>query len=79
MAFCQSPRVQRTLAVYWGREVDILEPVHDVEQMVGRVDAQLIRTGAASAGDRVVIVFGAPIGEMGHTNSVRLHQVGSSD
>jgi pyruvate kinase len=44
--------------------------------MIRRVDQRLIERGAAKAGDRIAIVFGAPVGEMGHTNSVRLHQVG---
>ena len=48
----------------------------DVEEMIRRVDQRLIERGAAKAGDRIAIVFGAPVGEMGHTNSVRLHQVG---
>src|SRR5206468_405836 len=34
-------------------------------------------TGAVKKGDGVVIVFGAPVGVVGHTNSVRLHEIGS--
>lgn len=79
IAFCRDERVQRRLALHWGVRCDLLDPVKDVEEMVRRVDQRLIDTGAAALGDRIAIVYGAPVGEMGHTNSVRLHQVGSLD
>lgn len=77
VAFCPSEAVQRRLALCWGVEFDLLEPVSDVEEMVRRVDERLIATGRAQARDRIAIVFGAPVGEMGHTNSARLHEVGT--
>jgi pyruvate kinase len=33
----------------------------------------LMATGLASPGERVVIVFGAPIGVSGSTNTIRVH------
>jgi pyruvate kinase len=79
VAFCPSQTVQRRLAVLWGVYADVLEVVSDVEEMIRRVDQRLVERGAAKPGDRIAIVFGAPVGEMGHTNSVRLHQVGGLD
>jgi pyruvate kinase len=77
IAFCHSEAIQRRLSVFWGVKTDTLEPVADVEQMVSRVEERLLATKAVKKGDRVVIVFGAPVGEKGHTNSVRLHEIGS--
>lgn len=79
VAFCPDDSTQRRLALNWGVQVATLAPVNDTEEMVRQVDTKLLAGGAVSPGDRVVIVFGAPVGEMGHTNSVRLHHVGSRD
>jgi pyruvate kinase len=79
IAFCHDEVVQRRLVLHWGVEYDALEPLKDVEEMVARVDRRLIETGAARLKDRIIIIYGAPVGEMGHTNSVRLHEVGSKD
>ncbi len=79
VAFCPDGSTQRRLALHWGVQVATLSPVHHTEEMVRQVDSKLLAGGAVSRGDRIVIVFGAPVGEMGHTNSVRLHQVGTAD
>lgn len=79
VAFCPDDSTKRRLALHWGVQVATLAPVDNTEEMVRQVDAKLLAGGAVAPGDRLVIVFGAPVGEMGHTNSVRLHQVGSSD
>lgn len=79
VAFCPDDSTQRRLSLNWGVQVATLAPVNNTEEMVRQVDAKLLAGGAVGPGDRVVIVFGAPVGEMGHTNSVRLHQVGSRD
>jgi pyruvate kinase len=45
--------------------------------MVRRVEEELLSRGLAEKADRVVIVFGAPIGQPGKINSVRLHTITS--
>ena len=79
VAFCPSSEVERRVALQWGVQADNMESVGDVEAMIQRVDTRLLERGVSKRGDRIAIVFGAPVGEMGHTNSVRLHQVGRSD
>jgi pyruvate kinase len=76
IAFCTKDQTRRALAVTWGVRTDHLEPLRDVEEMVCRVEQRLLHTGLVRQGDRLVIAFGAPVGEKGHTNSVRLHEVG---
>ncbi|MEO1339180.1 MAG: pyruvate kinase, partial [Myxococcota bacterium] len=75
IAFCSDESTRRRLAVHWGLRSDRLEPPSNVETMVQRVQERLIECDLVRKGDRVVIVFGAPVGEKGHTNSVRLHEV----
>ena len=75
IAFCADERTRRQLAIHWGIRSDQLEPPSNVESMVKRVQERLVERDLVRKGDRLVIVFGAPVGEKGHTNSVRLHEV----
>jgi pyruvate kinase len=54
----------------------VLEPIQDTEAMVRRVEEELLARGLATKGDRVVIVYGAPVGQPGKINSLRLHTIG---
>ncbi|MEQ9499793.1 MAG: pyruvate kinase [Deltaproteobacteria bacterium] len=76
IAFCSQDRTRRRLAINWGVRSDRLDIVDDVEQMVRLVEERLTSRNLVGRGDRVAIVFGAPVGELGHTNSVRLHEIG---
>lgn len=76
IAFCSMDRTRRRLAINWGLRTDHLDIVDDVEQMVRLVEERLTSRHLVGRGDRIAIVFGAPVGELGHTNSVRLHEIG---
>ncbi len=76
LAFCSSERTRRILAINWGIRSDELDVAGNVDRMVEQVQTRLIDLGLVENGDRLVIVFGAPVGITGHTNSVRLHEVG---
>ena len=78
VAFCSNEEIRRRLAVNWGVRTDALDVAGEVEVMVRRVEERLTSFGLIQSGDRLVIIFGAPVGEKGQTNSVRLHVVGSS-
>ena len=75
IAFCPDESTRRRLVIHWGLNSDRLEPPSNVETMVRLVQERLIERDLVRKGDRVVIVYGAPVGEKGHTNSVRLHEV----
>jgi pyruvate kinase len=63
------------MALYWG--VIPREGPHlgDIDQLVDWCSADLMASGLAGPGERVVIVFGAPIGVRGTTNTIRVHVV----
>ena len=46
--------------------------MHDADAMVERANAFVLCQGLGSPGDKMVVVFGAPIGVSGTTNSVRV-------
>jgi pyruvate kinase len=75
IAFSPNQEVRRRLALLWGVVPRVLEPIQETEAMVKRVEEELLARGLASKGDRVVIVFGAPVGQPGKINSLRLHTI----
>jgi pyruvate kinase len=75
IAFSPNQDVRRQLALVWGVDPRVLEPIQETEAMVRRVEEELLSRGLADKGDRVVIVFGAPVGQAGKINSLRLHQI----
>jgi pyruvate kinase len=75
IAFSPNQEVRRLLSLLWGVEPRVLEPIQEPEAMVRRVEEELLSRGLAQKGDRIVIAFGAPIGQPGKINSLRLHQI----
>jgi pyruvate kinase len=75
VAFSPNQEVRRRLALLWGVAPRVLEPMQEAEEMVRRVEEELLTRGLCKRGDRIVIVFGAPIGQPGRINSLRLHTV----
>ncbi len=75
VAFSPNQEVRRRLALLWGVVPRVLEPMLETEAMVKRVEEELLSRGLAQKGDKVVIVFGAPVGQPGKINSMRLHTI----
>ncbi|MGQ0508959.1 MAG: pyruvate kinase [Myxococcaceae bacterium] len=75
IAFSPNQEVRRRLALLWGVVPRVFEPIQETEAMVQRVEEELLSRGLAHKGDKIVIVFGAPIGQPGKINSLRLHQI----
>jgi pyruvate kinase len=75
IAFSPNQEVRRRLSLLWGVMPRVLEPVLETEEMVRRVEEELLARGMAKRGDRIVIVFGAPVGQPGKINSLRLHTI----
>ncbi|HLL53465.1 MAG TPA: pyruvate kinase [Myxococcaceae bacterium] len=78
VAFSPNQEVRRRLSLLWGVVPRVLEPVQEPEAMVKRVEEELLSRGLARMGERIVIVFGAPVGQPGKINSLRLHTIGQS-
>ena len=76
VAFSPNQEVRRRLALLWGVVPRVLEPMLETEVMVRRVEDELLARGLATKGEGVVIVFGAPVGQPGRINTLRLHKVG---
>lgn len=75
VAFSPIQEVRRRIALLWGALPRIMEPLPTTEALVKRVEEDLLSSGLAQPGDRVVIVFGTPLVLGSPTNSIRLHQL----
>jgi len=73
IAFSQNAKTRRRMALFWGVIPREMPPIFDMDALVDWCTADLMATGLASPGERVVIVCGAPIGVSGSTNTIRVH------
>ncbi len=76
IAFSPNAKARRRMALFWGVVPREMPPMHEPDALVDWCTADLMASGLASPGERVVIVFGAPIGVSGSTNSIRVHVLG---
>jgi pyruvate kinase len=76
IAFSPNPQTRRRMALLWGVIPRELPKLADTDELVDWVTGDLMANGYAAPGERVVIVFGAPLGVSGSTNSIRVHVVG---
>jgi pyruvate kinase len=77
LAFTPVDQVRNALALSWGVQTYEVPTVEHTDAMVIQVDQTLQANGLAEDGDLVVIVFGAPVGVPGTTNSLLVHKIGT--
>jgi pyruvate kinase len=75
LAFSPDTRTLSRLALLWGVGPSPLEVVTDIDTLVQRTSELLVERGIASRGDPFVLVYGAPIGQRGSTNAVRVEKI----
>jgi pyruvate kinase len=75
IAFSPDQSIRRRLALLWGVVPRVMEPIRNADLMCEMVSDRLVAEGTAKPGDRVVLVYGSPMGVPGATNSIRVHQI----
>lgn len=75
IAFSPNQNIRRRVGLYWGVSSRVLQPTRDADEMVDLVLANLLGAALVSPGDRIVLVYGAPIAVQGRTNTMRVVQV----
>jgi pyruvate kinase len=78
LAFTPIAVVRSQLALSWGVETFLGEPVEHTDEMVRQVDEHLLRIKRVEEGDLVVVVAGSPPGIPGSTNALRIHRMGDA-
>jgi pyruvate kinase len=76
IAYSPNVKTRRRMSLFWGVIPRDMPAVHDTDMLVDWCTGDLMGSGLASPGERVVIVFGAPIGVSGSTNTIRVHVLG---
>jgi pyruvate kinase len=66
----------RQLALSWGVEPLLIQPVHNAEEMFVNVVDTVVESGLVQEGDKVVITSGVPIGQSGTTSLIKVHSIG---
>jgi len=77
-AFTPDPGIRSRLAWVWGVETFLVPRVTHSDALMELVDDVMLGHHRADAGDRVVVISGAPPGTAGSTNDVRVYRVGDS-
>jgi pyruvate kinase len=75
IAFTPEPSVRSQLALTWGAETFLTEYVDSTDDMIRQVEVNLIASGRAKPGDRVVVVAGTPVGVPGSLNTMIVHNL----
>ena len=75
VAFTPNTKTAHVLTLVWGTQVFRLPGYKTTEELLHLIDKELVECGLCRPGDRVVVVFGEPIGVPGHTNSLNVHVV----
>ncbi|MGC0367172.1 pyruvate kinase [Rhodococcus sp. 27YEA15] len=79
LAFTPAPEVRQQLALTWGTETSVVNPVKSTDEMIRQMDRALLRLGRYQCGDLVVIVAGSPPHTVGSTNLIHIHRIGEDD
>jgi len=76
IAYSPNEKTRRRMALYWAVVPRVMPAMHDADELADWCTGDLLAAGFGSPGERVVMVFGAPIGVSGSTNSIRVHVLG---
>ncbi len=68
-------RTLHRLCLLWGVSPRFLDVVGDIDELASQVERFLGEAGLVASGERYVMVYGAPLGELGSTNALRVEQV----
>ena len=74
-ACTSSPRVYNQMAAFWGVESMSLGEMKDDAESVRAAEEIMKREKGARAGDKIIIVMGAPVSSGAETNLIRFHRI----
>src|ERR1700722_1004326 len=76
IAYSPNAKTRRRMALCWAVIPRVTPQIHDADELADWCSGDILAHGFGSPGERVVIVFGAPIGVSGSTNTIRVHVLG---
>jgi pyruvate kinase len=80
VAYTPDPKVYRRLSLNWGiRPVLMQFPKGTLEDLLPKIEADLIQRNFAAIGDKVLVMGGVPMGKSGGTNFLKIHTIASKE
>lgn len=79
VAFTPHEQVRRQMQLVWGVHGQVIVQSKTTDELIGRVDQELVQRGLANPGDQVIVILGAPVALCGSTNLMKLHRIGEND
>lgn len=79
LVFTPNQSVRSQLALTWGAQTFLTEPVHNTDDMMAQIDRQLLAMEQYNRDDMMVVVAGTPPGIVGNTNMIQVHNLGDSE
>lgn len=78
LVFTPNQHVRSQLALTWGAQTFLTDPVKDTDDMMLQVDTQLLSMPEYTEGDMMVVCAGSPPGVEGNTNMIQVHALGET-
>jgi len=78
VCFTPLEATRRQLGLVWG-VTTFVSREHEIDSMITEMDDVLVKNHIVKRGQRVVVVYGRPLGTPAHTNTVFIHEVGWGD
>jgi pyruvate kinase len=76
VAYTPDPKTYRRLSLNWGvRPVLMQFPQVTLEDLLPKIEADLIQRNFAATGDKVLVMGGVPMGQSGGTNFLKIHTI----
>jgi pyruvate kinase len=76
MAFAREQSVRNRLCLVWGVKPLLAKPSDTIEDRMIQMETVLSHSGYVEAGDRLVLLVGAPNAPSGSTNVMMVHRIG---
>jgi pyruvate kinase len=76
VAITPHPRVYRRLNLVWGvRPLVLPQPQGSLEELLVQIETCLLQRQFAAVGDKVLLMGGIPMGQVGGTNFLKIHTI----
>ena len=75
VAFTESDKIRRQLALVWGVRPVKIDEIFDTDKSVRLMEEYLKNNGMVDVGDRIIIATGMPVAKRGRTNMIKVSTI----
>lgn len=75
IAYCMDDQLRPKLNLIWGTIGKVIERIGGFDELIKKVEVDLLNSKLLSKGDNIIIVTGLPAGISGATNTIKVHQL----